>query len=172
MNATELTLAYHRTQQQRYDFMIPNTHFNKGYEMDIMCVRKTSMMVEEIEVKTSRSDFLADFRKTVGRFRMKHDELQRGNLVANYFCFLVPADLLLKIQDDIPDYAGIYTGYRLNKPFHENDAAGYIRVVKKPKRLHKDRPTEKLLYKKTRGMTYRYWTLLHERQKQYLQARS
>jgi len=165
VNVRELTLAYHRTQQQRYDFMIPNTHFNLGYEMDIMCVRKGSFMVEEIEIKTSRSDFLADFRKTVGRHRMKHQELERGNLIANYFCFLVPALLLPKIQDDIPEYAGIYVGYKLNKPYSEKDNAGYIRHVRKPKRLHKNRPTEKLLYKKTRGMTYRFWTLLHEHHK-------
>jgi len=66
MNALELQLAFNATQQQRYTLMIPNTHFNQGYEMDIMCVRNGSLMVEEIEIKTSRSDFLADFRKTVG----------------------------------------------------------------------------------------------------------
>jgi len=172
MNALELQLAFNATQQQRYTLMIPNTHFNQGYEMDIMCVRNGSLMVEEIEIKTSRSDFLADFRKTVGRFRMKHEELQRGNLIANYFCFLVPALLLAKIEDDIPEYAGIYTGYRLNEPRNKHvDFAGYIRRVRNPKRLHKNKPTEKLLYKKTRGMTFRYWTLLHERQK-HLQTKS
>jgi len=165
MNTLELQLAFNYTQQQRYILMIPNTHFNQGYEMDIMCVRNGSRMVEEIEIKTSRSDFLADFRKTVGRFRMKHQELERGNLVANYFCFLVPALLLPKIEDDIPDYAGIYTGYRLNEPKNKLDSAVYIRRVRSPKRLHGNKPTEKLLYKKTKGMTFRYWTLLHERQK-------
>jgi hypothetical protein len=145
--------------------MMPNTHFNLGYEMDIMCVRKGSLYVEEIEIKTSRSDFLADFKKTARHGILKHTLLKQGQLVANYFSFLVPALLLPKIQDDIPEYAGIYVGYKLNKPYHENDNAGYIRQVRRPKRLHKNRPTEKLLYKKTRGMTFRYWDLLHERQK-------
>jgi len=171
MNTDELMLAFHRTQQQRYRMMIPNTHFNLGYEMDIMCVRNSSLMVEEIEIKTSRPDFLADFRKTVGRHRMKHQELERGNLVANYFCFLVPALLLPKILDDIPDYAGIYTGYKLNKPYHATDNAGYIRRVRNPKRLHKNKITEQLLYKKARGVTFRYWSLLHDRHRTR-QARS
>ena len=162
MNTIELTLAYHRTQQQRYDFMIPNTHFNLGYEMDIFGLRKSSFMVEEIEIKTSRADFLADFRKTVGRYRMKHQELERGNLIANYFSFLVPADLLPKIEDDIPEYAGIYTGYTT---FQLGRNTNLIRHIRRPKRLHKNRPSEKLLYKKARGMTYRFWTLLHEREK-------
>lgn len=166
MNTLELQLAFNRTQEQRYTMMIPNTHFNLGYEMDIMCVRKGSMLVEEIEIKTSRSDFLADFRKTIGRHRMKHQELERGNLIANYFCFLVPALLLPKILDDIPDYAGIYTGYRLNEPRNAHvDYTGYIRRVRNPKRLHKNRLEEKLLYKKARGVTFRYWSLLHDRQR-------
>lgn len=129
--------------------------------MDIFCVRKTSFYVEEIEIKISRSDFLADFRKTIGRHRMKHEELQRGNLVANYFSFLVPAELLPKIEDDIPEYAGIYTGYEIHQTRNPVTA---IRHIRRPKSLHKNRCSEKILYKKARGTTYRFWTLLHERQ--------
>jgi hypothetical protein len=160
MNTPELTLAFHRTQEQRYEFMIPNSHFQQGYEMDIMCVRKTSKMVEEIEIKTSRSDFLADFRKTVGRGRMKHDALQKGQLTANYFCFLVPHDLLSKIQDDIPEYAGIYTGYIATDWRHRE--AGMIRMIRKPKRLHTNKPSPALLYKKARGATFRMWKVMHQ----------
>jgi len=161
MNARELTLAFHRTQNQRYTLMIPNTHFNQGYEMDIMCVRNQSLLVEEIEVKVSRSDFLADFRKTVGRNRMKHAALASGQLLANYFCFLVPHDLFLKIEKDVPEWAGIYTGYTT---IYSGKKTGMIRKIRNPKRLHTGKPTEKLLYKKTRGVTFRYWSLLHERQ--------
>lgn len=161
MTPNDLTLAFHRTQQQRYEFMIPNSHFQQGYEMDIFCVRTTSRMVEEIEIKTSRSDFLADFRKTVGRSRLKHAALESGQLLANYFCFLVPHDLLTKIQDDIPDYCGIYTGY--NARDFRNRESGMIRRIRNPKRLHKNKPSEQLLYKKTRGATFRYWSLAHER---------
>lgn len=162
MNADQLALAFHRTQEQRYTLMIPNTVSELGYEMDIMCVRNSSLYVEEIEIKTSRSDFLADFRKTIGARRVKHTELKNGKLLANYFCFLVPHDLLSKIQDDIPDYCGIYTGYVATDWRHQE--SGMIRQIRKPKILHKGKPSERLLYKKARGVTFRYWRLMHERQ--------
>lgn len=164
MNATELTLAYHRTQQQRYTLMIPNTHFH-SYEMDIMCVRNGSLYVEEIEIKTARSDFLADFRKRAHHGILKHTLLKQGQTVANYFCFLVPVDLLPKIEDDIPDYAGIYTGSMSRAGYRTDELVLMIQHIRRPKRLHKNKVTEKLLYKKARGITFRYWDLLHDRQK-------
>jgi len=162
MNSVDLMVAFHRTQQQRYTLMIPNTHFYEGYEMDIMCVRNGSLYVEEIEIKCTRSDFLADFKKTVRHGLPKHHLLKSGKLLSNYFCFLVPHDLLTKIQDDIPDYCGIYTGYTATD--RRRETTGMIRRIRNPKKLHSNKPTEKLLYKKARGVTFRYWSLLHERQ--------
>ena len=167
----DMQLAYHNMNWEKYELMLPNCHVNAGYEMDILCLRK-KWYVEEIEIKTSVSDFRADFKKTITewrelvgplpqgqRWRMqvfptnKHKELQAGCLVSNYFSFLVPEDLSEKIE--IPDYAGLYI-YIGN---------GRIQHRKAPKLLHKNKPSIQTLYHWSRKCSFRYWDLLNEQKR-------
>lgn len=77
--------------------------FNNGEESDFLSFTKTGY-TNEVEVKISRSDFKADFKKA------KHEQMkQRNDVTANRFYFAVP-DGLIK-PEEVPEYAGlIYIG--------------------------------------------------------------
>ena len=76
--------------------------------------------------------------------RPKHDMLLEGLLLANRFSFLVPEEMVSKI--DTPDYAGLYVvrGDRIIK-------------IRQGQMLHKRKITDELLLKIGRKMMFRYW---------------
>ena len=165
MNEHRLQLAFHWSQERRYDFMIPNCYFN-GWEMDICAFRKGSRYIEEIEIKTSASDFHNDFKKTVHRRGLKHELLRDGKLASNYFAFLVPADLFDTLWEGqhFPSYAGIYVA-RMSEPRPHRRGFLSVECRRSPKLLHKTKPTESLCFKMARKTTFRYWRELHGNQK-------
>lgn len=82
------------------DIVIPNCHLG-WYEMDV-CKIMPSGFVVEYEIKISRSDFKADFKKA-----NKHKLLESGDGRPNRFYFVCPAGLISKYE--IPKYAGLLT---------------------------------------------------------------
>ncbi len=109
-----------------YDVLLPNFFF--GYnECDLFRITQSDY-VFEYEIKISRADFFADFKKkTFGT--LKHDDLKAGvgGYVPNRFFFVVPEGLV-KISE-VPPYAGlIYYGSSLTQ-------------VKTAKLLHKNKFT-------------------------------
>ena len=101
--------------------------------MDIFRLTERQFLIE-YEVKTSRADFLADFKKNEGK---KHNSIQAG-MLANRFFFVVPEGLIS--ENEVPSYAGlIYVKERClevvksaklihRKPFNTND---YILLAQK-----------------------------------------
>lgn len=76
---------------------------------------------QEVEIKLSRSDFKADFKKP------KHEAIKQGKFkgVANRFYYAVPNGLIK--ENEIPDYAGlIYVS-----------EFGSLNVIKKAPLLHR-----------------------------------
>lgn len=132
VNEASLQRAFIRYMGNSFQVMIPNyyTPDNLGYEADLFCIRKTRYVVE-VEVKISIADMKADFRKAHTVYpktveeskqywpdengkripypvKMKHDCLQRGELIANRFYFLVPWTIADKAREILPKYAGLY----------------------------------------------------------------
>lgn len=155
----EMQIHFYYHTLQRYELLAPNVYPDwKLGEMDLMGIHKSGF-VDEIEIKLSRSDFLADFKKTVkiddtnGEYwwstedRLKHETLPEGLNHCNYFSFLMPEELAEKC--DIPKYAGLYT-------FKD----GRIKEVKKAPRLHSRKISIELKYSIAKKMAYRYWDLL------------
>jgi hypothetical protein len=102
-------------------------------EMDVVAIRKTGM-VAEYEVKISRSDFLADKKKS----KWNYFELVTDGC-PNYFYYVCPKDLIS--ENEIPKYAGLY--------YYED---GIFTIVKNPRRLNaKPRATERMYKKLLRG---------------------
>lgn len=170
MNPYELTLAFHQAYIQRYEIAVPNTHIG-DHEWDICAVRKRSYFVDEVEIKISRSDFLADFKKS-GYHKVplpnpnrsefdyrsvyKHEKTCCGERLCNYFWFLMPEELAEQCIDDIPDYAGLLVGYDYN-------GVTKIKELKSAPRLHNRKPNKSgdFLYRLARKGLYRYWDLAH-----------
>jgi len=166
ITALDMSRAYARhftIHTKRYNFCVPNIYPDdwKGSmqwkEMDLMCLRKSGF-VDEVECKLSRSDFKADFKKTIHIVKgtnkwgsrawiskLKHTLLDEGNCYPNYFSFLVPEGLLT--LEDIPSYAGWFEVYR------DHDNILRVREKKQPKRLHRNKLDLSKVYDK---IAFRY----------------
>lgn len=143
-------------------FCVANTYIYY-WESDFFFITKSDYATE-IEVKTNRSDYFADFNKS-----QKHDVLQTGQTNIgdeekpwirnrrrpNKFYYCVPENLIS--VDEIPDYAGLMYFY--------NDYRG-IRTIKPAPFLHKKKHdfTRSLLKK----FSFKYHTLRINR---YAQSR-
>jgi hypothetical protein len=150
---------------QRYELCALNIYLDwLKKEMDIFGLRRSGYC-DEIEIKTSRVDYLADFRKTVwvdnpdieedtAKNRKytevnKHESIKVGLCHCNYFSFLMPVELADKC--DVPDHAGLYT-------YGEINTGGFlIKEAKKAKLLHRRRISETLKQKAAMKMYYEYW---------------
>ena len=159
--AKELQAAFYYANWQRFEIIAPNIYLDWQFnEMDLLCLRKSGY-VDEVEVKLTKQDFLADFRKTVkvkGDLikthwgseyheyvdKPKHELLAEGVPHCNRFSFLVPDELKEKIE--IPDYAGLYVFK--NGRVHELKAATL---------LHKRKISTEHKLQIGRKMAYRYW---------------
>ena len=135
MNEKEviMALANNGDHIRRYELMLPNVFIQHDSEADLFCVRKSGLC-DEFEVKTSRSDFLADKKKFVNYreathqecidhqhikwadrnqqpwYKLKYDALASGDMCVNYFWYAVP-DGLVSV-DEIPDFAGLIYIYK------------------------------------------------------------
>lgn len=151
---------------QRYELMIPNVFIQPDSEADMFCVRKSGLC-DEIEVKISRSDFLADAKKVVryrdrepaeqGLFswddkeapwcKPKHQALADGDMCVNYFYFAVPQGLVE--PDELPEFAGLL----------EIREGRNIRFAKEAERLHRNKMPFEDRYQIARKSNYRYWDM-------------
>lgn len=79
--------------------MIPNVYFYQ-WESDLLYISRAGY-VTEFEVKLTRSDFRADFKKVA-----RHDRLKSGGPGRpKFFYYATPKGLVL--PDEVPAYAGL-----------------------------------------------------------------
>lgn len=104
-----------------------NIYLFDRWESDVLTVSYDDRTTE-IEIKRSRSDFLADFKK-----EEKHYQTSNG-YGANYFYFACPDKLIT--LDEIPEYAGL---------IYVNPKGAWIK--KKAPQLHNDLMSFKQLKK-------------------------
>lgn len=164
--------AFYRHTFQRYELVAPNIFIDFQFnEMDIFGLRRSGY-VDEVEIKLSRTDFLADFRKMVRvkslyrciyengythsgyYYKPKHDALTEGLPHCNYFSFFMPKELVSECK--LPNHAGLYTYYI------DNAGTGKVRELKKAPRLHKRKISEHIKYEVGRKMAFRYWNKINE----------
>lgn len=106
-------------------------------ECDVISVSKTDY-VYEYEIKISRSDFKADFKKDKHRRIVEKQFIlesrnENFHLVPNCFYFVVPENLVT--AEEVPDYAGlIYMKENLT-----------FEIIKKAPFIHKIRATDRLI---------------------------
>lgn len=110
-----------------YDIIIPNYYIGR-WEMDVMRVLSTGYMVE-YEIKVSRADFKADFKKAFTSWRdkevvNKHVETSQGKRDCNRFFFVTPEGMIT--CNEVPKYAGL---------MYCSDEG--VRIVKNAPLLHK-----------------------------------
>jgi hypothetical protein len=112
------------------------------FESDFLAVNKSDF-VFECEIKISRSDFFADFKK-----EQKHKLLSEGKHKANYFFYAVPSGLIL--PSDVPPYAGLIYIDKVGNRYR-------VTIMKDAPRMHKEKLSQDVLIKILRSMMYKYF---------------
>ena len=165
--------------------MCPNKHLDNWFECDMLSITKADFL-HEYEIKISGSDFKTDFKKIakhlvlegettltldsadprIGQLRRtdfrkrkiitegdtKRYQFDFSHLMSpNYFWYVTPKGLLK--EEEIPDYAG-WIEVRT-----ESNGRVYVSEKKQPKRLHRNKVTDKTKLRIMDSMMYRYWQL-------------
>ena len=132
-----------------HELIIPNIYLSGGAwsEADLISVTKAGY-ISEYEIKISRADFRADFKKR------KHHLFEKGQFCfQRYFWFATPSGLVK--TDEIPKYAGhieVVKTNRLNPEFKCIEK-------KKPKRLDGKKINTHQKEKICRGYMFRFWEM-------------
>jgi len=166
-----------------YDVLIPNCYTTHDNEADILAIRKSGF-VDEIEVKISRSDFLADAKKTVSvRDVVQYERSSDGEIVKSLdleWCenhplfWKNPGNLIApwqKLKRDalqgglmMPNYFWYVTKAGIVELADIPKFAGWcivfddgeIKVIKLPDRLHKRKIDDSCKYSLAKKCCYRY----------------
>ena len=116
LSYAEIELSISKFYGTRQHIIVPNCYINFGtiadHECDLIVIKRSGYAVE-IEIKMSKSDLKADFKKKHGHI---DDRLQ-------HLFYALPSDLYEKCKELIPEYAGIMVVYP-----HETGA--YTRILK------------------------------------------
>lgn len=154
----------------RFELLVPNTFIPCcSFESDLLGLRPSGYL-DEIEIKLSKADFEADFKKDCAWGGIhtrdswknkpkvpvkKHELILSGKHPANRFSFLMPHELAGQVE--VPEGYGLY----LFRP-SGNRVGGVITEARRGKLLHKDKITDATKYTLARKTTYRWWReLIH-----------
>jgi hypothetical protein len=145
----ELAIAKHYDTRQH--IIVPNCYINFGTSADHECdliIIKRSGYAEEIEIKMSKSDLKADFKKKHGHVgeRLQH------------LYYAMPVELYEQCKELIPEYAGVFT-------ITKYEDRGFARCVKSaPKKQCRKLTTDEQL-KIARLGVMRIWNLKQKYQR-------
>lgn len=134
----------------RQHIIVPNISWGFGmHECDLFIIKKSGVAVE-VEIKRTKSDLLADFKKG-------HHHHDRGNRITElYFAF--PEDLYESCKDIVPAGAGIITCYRWTDYKKQEQISAHVK--RESKRIKGARKlTEQEQMRIARLGTMRIWTL-------------
>lgn len=146
-------LAVERCHQQ-HKYITPHFTMPYGNIIDLFSVTKSGYSFDH-EIKTSRADFKADFKKWkhiifTGQTHWTGTRGRPLSHYANYFVFVTMPDLVS--IDEIPEYAGLY---EIDKT--TNLYGNSINIVKKPKLLHKGKIGDAIRVRAMRRMQNALW---------------
>jgi len=135
---------YRHVLSKQHNFIIPNIYLGSS-EADLISVTKAGY-INEYEIKITRSDFKADFKKS------KHSFLKdRQKTFRSYFWFVAPEGLIS--SDEIPEYAGFMV-------VRKGERSGWVcREIKRPPRLSAKKINA---WQKDQILTaymYRFWNM-------------
>ena len=133
----------------RKHIIVPNLSWGFfNHECDLFLVRKSGYGFE-IEIKRTKYDMLADFKKY-------HQHIDRQNRIVQLF-YAFPLELLPKVEEFVPQQCGIIT---VEKYMFDNEYIGCVRIYRDAKRkTGAKKLTQKEQLKIAKLGTMRIWTL-------------
>jgi hypothetical protein len=125
--------------------------FSWRNESDLVSITGTGY-IWEYEVKLSKSDFHADFKKLRHQRYELQSNIMQGNRLRkpNRFWYVTPVGLVS--ADDLPWYAGLIT-------VRQDDERWFLREVRHAPQLHKIKPGTADLLRLGRSVCERYWKM-------------
>lgn len=169
MDVKEIQNTLYHTLRVRGHWAIAPNIFIFPWESDLFSILKSGRSCE-FEIKTSRSDFRADFKKVAKHQILKtgsrppdymeklwlargtpgiNIKLDENGMVAcprpNYFWYCCPKGLIK--PEEVPEYAGLMY---ITGSYYQND-------VKKPPLLHKDTYDPRWIERLLTAINFRYW---------------
>lgn len=128
----------------RYFPIVPNIYIY-NWESDILMKNKENNYITEYEIKISRSDFKADFKK-IKKHQLLLDSYtyKFSAELPNYFYYATPPGLLNK--SEIPKYAGLI------------EAGITCKIIKKAPLIHNDEIDQSDKTKMLEKIYQKYWT--------------
>lgn len=135
--------------EKGYKYFSLNTFGMGAFEADFLAIHPENNFCVEFEIKRSRSDFLADFKK-----KNKHDLLKKGLWPSNQFYFVAEKGILDVNQ--IPKHLGLIEVeqvpvYKTFKKKHitktRREYVYDIAIIRKAKVLHQNEFPEHLFVK-------------------------
>lgn len=162
MELTESSIAYalyiHFMCYKNHVMAGKNVYVDPNFESDFVSFTRAGL-ANEVEIKLSRSDFLADAKKYRTKREhwgakaekvFKHDMLKEGTHFANYFSFAVPEGMVT--AEEVPEQFGLIylsTNHLSHIPGRE--------IIREPKRLHKNKLPEADKNRVLQAAMYRMW---------------
>lgn len=146
----EMELAISRYFGYRQNIIVPNISWGfMNHEADIFIVKKSGYATE-VEIKRSKADLLADFKKG-------HNHVDRLNRIQELY-YALPKNIYEKCKDLIPKNAGILTCERDDNTWTKEKI--HVRTVREPVKVRGARKlTDKEKLKIATLGTMRIWTL-------------
>jgi hypothetical protein len=140
-----------RLLRQHDEILVPNVH--APWECDMLTITRAGY-VHEFEIKISRADFHADFKKEkhqhyaarIPAFLSPWYGEKRMTEIPGRFWFVTMEGIAT--ADDIPEYAG-WIEARSNRR--------YPKVIKQAPQLHKVKATQEYRIRVLQSMMHRYW---------------
>jgi len=122
----EMEIAIAKRFGIRQHIIVPNLSWGLTgmHECDLFLIKKSGIAIE-VEIKLSKSDFLADFKKN-------HNHKDRFNRISEFY-YAFPENIYEKCKDlnMIPEHAGIIICER-NIDY---DDSVFARILKNPKKI-------------------------------------
>lgn len=121
--------------------------FSERWESDLL-VQDFKAMLYEFEIKTSKSDFKNDFKKS------KHIRIKkREGRLPNFFYYVLPEEFANDVK--VPDYAGIYA-YKHYQCSERGEVIDFY-FVKAAAKIHDTPVTLKEENKILQTVLYKFW---------------
>lgn len=156
MTAKEIQVALFEYFRERgYLYFSSNTNAFE-HEADFVAVTSIKIAVE-CEIKRSRSDFFADFKKD-----LKHKLLQSKKYPISQFYFACEEGLIRKEEVPFP-YGLMYIKKSKNKLTNKNYV---VSVAKNAKKIHNNPISDYLLIKLLTSVSYKWFNLLKSSQEE------
>ena len=152
--------------------MAPNVYLWGSFESDFVRVTKSGYGIE-YEIKLSKSDFKADFKKSNLKIEginndrhviyssfKKHEWLLTGKGPTEFY-YVFPESLIN--PNDVPDWAGIVIAREIPPSEYYTQSHVRVHLLRKAKRLNREPLSDMKIKNIYTSCYYRYWTEVEKR---------